>query len=308
MRRVYRHPAWPQIFHVIGTVGALLFVTVFAQSPSWPTPDKLLVFMTFVSMSFGQARELLKRFVPFVSLLLVYESFRGIAHQLNSNVHYLWMPHADRSIFGVLPTAWLQHYWWHGQVQWYDFAFYIFYMLHFVFPIALALIVWKLRDHFYWQYISSYIALSFAGFATYLLYPAAPPWMASDKGLIEPITRVSSSVWYALGIHDFPSLYNKIAPNPVAAVPSLHAAYATLFVLFAYRLFGKRWAALAMIYPVMIWLGTVYQGEHYAVDAMLGIIYAVASFFAVELFFKRVMPIIRKKTWYKHANRLLIKI
>lgn len=251
---------------------------------------------------------MLKRFVPFVSLLLVYESFRGLAHQLNNHVNYLWMPHIDRTLFGVLPTSWLQQHWWHGQVQWYDFAFYVFYMLHFVFPLALAVIVWKVRDNYYWQYVANYIVLSFAGFLTYLLFPAAPPWMASDKGLIEPITRVSSSVWYALGIQDFPSVYNKIAPNPVAAVPSLHAAYATLFVLFVHTLFGKKWALLAMIYPLMIWAGTVYQGEHYAIDAILGIVYALTTYLAVHVFFMRIMPTIRKMAWYKHANRFLSKI
>lgn len=306
--KIIRHPAWPQIFHTLGLVGTILLITIFAQSPSWPTPDKLLLFMTFASLTFGQARAMLKRFVPFVSLLLVYESFRGLAHQLNSHVHYLWMPAADRTIFGVLPTTWLQQQWWNGHVQWYDFAFYIFYMLHFVFPIALAVLVWKLRDKFYWQYISNYIVLSFAGFLTYLVYPAAPPWMASEQHLIEPITRVSSSVWYALGIHDFPSVYNKIAPNPVAAVPSLHAAYATLFVLCVYRLFGKRWAAIGMIYPLMIWLGTVYQGEHYAIDAILGIGYAITTFYLVDLFFKRAMPHIRKQVWYRHASKYLSKI
>ncbi len=306
--KVIRHPAWPQIFQAIGLIGTILLITIFAQSPSWPTPDKLLIFMTFASLTFGQARAMLKRFVPFVSLLLVYESFRGLAHQLNNHVNYLWMPHVDRELFGVLPTSWLQARWWHGQVQWYDFAFYVFYMLHFVFPIALAVIVWKIRDSFYWQYVANYIVLSFAGFLTYLLFPAAPPWMASDSGLIEPITRVSSSVWYALGIHDFPSVYNKIAPNPVAAVPSLHAAYATLFVLFVHRLFGKKWAAFALVYPLMIWVGTVYQGEHYAIDALLGILYALATFFAVNTFFVRAMPTVRKMAWYKQAHRYLSKI
>lgn len=282
----YRGP-WPQILRVIGLVGVLLFITVFVQSPSWPTPDKLLVLMTFFFMALGQAKEMLRRFLPFVALLLVYESFRGIAHSLNTHVNYLWMPSVDRWLFGTLPTSWLQHHWWHGQVRWYDFAFYIFYMLHFILPLGLAIAVWKLRDRFYWQYVSSYVVLSFSGFLTYLAFPAAPPWMASDKGLIEPITRISSSVWYALGIHDFPSIYNKLAPNPVAAVPSLHAGYATLFVILMYRLFGPRWALASTIYPIMIYIGTVYQGEHYAIDAILGIMYAIASYLLVDAAFNK---------------------
>lgn len=285
----------PVIGRLIGLVCSLVCIGIFLHTPSWPTPDKLLVFLTFVFMTFGQALVLLLRLGPFVVLLLAYESFRGLAHHLNTHVHYLWMPWVDRKIFGQLPTTWLQSHWWHGSVQWFDFVFYIFYMLHFILPIGLALLVWKLRETYYWQLVTSYILLSFTGFLTFLLFPAAPPWMAAQQGLIEPITRISSNVWYALGIHDFPSLYNRIAPNPVAAVPSLHAGYATLFVLLTYRLFGKKWALLACIYPVMIYLGTVYQGEHYAIDEILGLLYALVVFFSVDAFFK-------------HRRKRLVKI
>lgn len=233
-------------------------------------------------MMFSQAKEALKRLVPFVGILLVYESFRGLVPSLNKHVHYTEMIRFDRWLFGgTLPTTTLQHWLWHGHVQWYDFAFYLAYMLHFILPIGLAVLVWKRREKHYWRYITTYLAVSFAGFLTFLLFPAAPPWLAAQNGFIEPITRVSTNVFFALGVHDFPSVYNKISPNPVAAVPSLHAAYAMLLVLFVYKLFGKKWALLAVMYPLLIFFGTVYMGEHYAVDEILGIIYACAGYAAV---------------------------
>ena len=270
-----------KIFVGIGVVGTVACLAVFTAQPSFPTPDKLLVFAIFVAMLFGQAKELAKRLAPFVALLLVYESFRGVADHLNKHVNFMFMPNADRFLFfGTLPTTTLQQWWWHGSVQWYDFVFYLAYMMHFVLPIALAVLIWKTRDSQYWRFVTTYVILSFAGFLTYLLFPAAPPWMASNLGLIEPITRVSSDVWAALGIHDFPSLYNDISPNPVAAVPSLHAAYALLFALFLTTLYKTKWRFIAWVYPVLIWVGTVYQGEHYAIDAILGALYALAAFFA----------------------------
>lgn len=258
---------------------------LFLREPSWPTPDKLLVFMTFVFMIFGQAAEMLKRFVPFVGLLLVYESFRGIADGLNTRVNFTLMPDADRLMFGnTLPTSTLQSWLWHGTVQWYDFVFYLAYMMHFVLPIALAVLIWKKRPKAYWKYVSAFVIVSFAGFLTYVLFPAAPPWMASQQGVIEPISRVSSAVWAGLGIHDFPSLYNDISPNPVAAVPSLHAAYATLFALFAIKLFRSKWRYLALLQPFLIYLGTVYQGEHYAFDEILGALYGLAAYMIAPSF------------------------
>ena len=276
------------ITRIIGVIGSILCLGIYILEPSFPTPDKLLVFVTFVFMMFGQGWAVLKRLAPFVLLLLVYESFRGLVPYLNTNVRYTELINADLFMFGGrLPTVMLQNVLWHGYVQWYDFVFYLAYMLHFILPIGLALLIWKTREKHYWRFIATYLTVSFAGFITFLLYPAAPPWLASDKGLIEPITRVSSKVWYALGIHDFPSLYNKISPNPVAAMPSLHAAYATLLVLFIYKLYGKKWALLAAIYPTLIYIGTIYQGEHYAIDEIIGALYAVVGYAGVQWIYTR---------------------
>lgn len=272
---------WASALRIIGLVGTSLFVFLFASAPSFPTPDKILVFLTLTAMMYGQAREVLKRFVPFVALLLVYESFRGLVPGLNTRVNFTFMPIADKLMFfGELPTAVLQRWWWHGNVMWYDFVFYGAYTLHFVLPFALAVLVWKTREKQYWNIVTGFLVLSFAGFLTYLAFPAAPPWMATERGVIEPIVRVSSYVWGALGVQDFPTIYNKISPNPVAAVPSLHAAYSMLFVIYVTRLFQTRWRYLTWIYPLLIWVGTTYMGEHYVIDIVLGIIYAIASYFA----------------------------
>jgi hypothetical protein len=275
----------------MGVMGAVACIAVYLRQPSWPTPDKLVIVMTFFFMIFNQALAMLKRFAPFVVLLLVYESFRGLVPNLNHHVNYTWMISADSS-FGSLPTAVLQKALWHGRVQWYDFVLYLAYMLHFVLPFALAVYVWKLHEKQYWRYVSTFLLLSFAGFVTFLLFPAAPPWMAAREGYIAPITRISSEVWAALGVHDFPSLYNRISPNPVAAVPSLHAAYATLIALFSIEFFKSRWRYAAWLYPALIYFGTVYQGEHYLIDAVLGVLYALGMY--------EMTPFI-----LRHAKRLM---
>ncbi len=280
---------------LIGVIGVLACVIIFALKPSFPTPDKLLVFLTFVFMCFSQALDMLKRFVPFVAIILVYESFRGIADGLNSKVNFMFMADFDRWLFGgTLPTTSLQQWLWHGHVQWYDFVLYLAYMMHFVFPLTLAVVIWKKFPVYYWRYVTSFSLLMLAGFLTYVLFPAAPPWMAAEGGLIEPITRISSNVWFALGVNDFPSLYNKIAPNPVAAVPSLHAAFSTLFAIFFITLFKSRWRFVSLLYPAMIYFGTIYMGEHYAIDALIGIVYALIAYFAAPYLLRKLQALVRR--------------
>lgn len=280
-----------QLFRIVGVIGVITSLVIYIRQPSFPTPDKLLIFLTFAFMIFGQGLELVKRFVPFVALLLVYESFRGLVPHLNNNVDFHFLINSDLVLgFGHLPTSVLQDILWNGNVQWFDFVLYLFYMAHFVFPFALAVIIWKKREANYWRYITTFLLVSFMGFVTFLLFPAAPPWMASEQGLIEPIRRISSDVWFALGVQDFPSLYNKISPNPVAAMPSLHAAYATLVAIFGIKLFKTKWRYLVLIYPAAIYFGTVYQGEHYLIDEIAGGLYAAAAY----LLAPKVLHVIRQ--------------
>jgi membrane-associated phospholipid phosphatase len=266
-----------QTVGLAGTIGCL---AIFIHTPSFPTPDKLIGFLLFVFMIFRQAEMMLKRLLPFVLVILAYESFRSVADKLNGHVDYYLAPHFDQLLFGgKLPAQYLQQWLWKGHTSWYDVVLYIPYLLFFAIPLALAILVWKTKDKYYWQVVGAYSLLFFAAFVTFLIFPAAPPWLASDNHYIPHVIRVSSYVWASMGIHDFPSVYNHLAANPVAAVPSLHSACSTMFAMFIFKLYGKKWGVLSLLYPVMIYIGVIYEGEHYLFDVITGVIYAVAAYF-----------------------------
>ncbi|MBA3757685.1 phosphatase PAP2 family protein [Candidatus Saccharibacteria bacterium] len=286
---------------MLGAAGVATCLILFLINPSFPTPDKILFFLVFVFMIFKQATVMLRRLLPFVAVLLVYESFRGFADELGAQVNFTLAPAADELLFGGLPTTYLQNLLWTGSVSWYDFVFYGAYLLHFILPIALVILIWKTRPKHYWRSVASFTIVAFAAFVTYFLIPAAPPWMAAEQGYIAPITRISSEVWGAFGLQDFPSLYNSISPNPVAAIPSLHAAWATLISIIVLRLYGGRWGLFSAIYPVLIFIGTVYQGEHYVFDVILGVIYAAAGYY---LTYYAVNLLQARKTYRRKALRL----
>jgi membrane-associated phospholipid phosphatase len=127
------------------------------------------------------------------------------------------------------------------------------------------------------------------GFVTYALFPAAPPWMASQTGHLEPTTRIVGYVWSEIPIAHFNSLFERGSQyaNPVAAVPSLHAAYTLLIVLFLWRAAGRgRW--LLALYPLAMAFVLVYFAEHYLVDILLGWVYALFAFWAVNVLADRL--------------------
>jgi membrane-associated phospholipid phosphatase len=225
-------------------------------------------------------KDLLKCYSPFIVLLLTFASLRNLVPELSKHVHYTLMPNFDKAVFGTLPTITLQHLLWHGYVTWYDYFLYGFYVSHYIFPVFLAWIIYKYHKKEYLNFAMTYMLTTFSAFILFIIYPTAPPWLASQNGYIPHITRISSSIFASLGVHNFAKLYGSYAPNPVAAAPSLHTAYSVLFVLFIYKFFGKRWAAVSLIYPV---LGVVYLGEHYVFDVLTGAMLAIVSFFLTPL-------------------------
>ncbi len=269
---------------VLRAVVVLLACALLLIKRSIWTPDTLLLGVVIVGVIFGRTREFIRRFVPFLGMLIVYDSMRGLADNLNSHVNYSQMIDFDRWLFGgSLPTSWLQAHLWHGQVQWYDFYFYFLYTLHFLVPLILGLVLWKWRPKLYWPFVWTVVGVSFAAFVTYIIFPAAPPWLAKEMGYItEPLHRVSSDVWWAMGVKDFSELYKNISPNAVAAVPSLHSAYPLIAALFVLRAFGFRRTWWIALYPISMWVGVVYLGEHYVFDVLAAILY-VATVILVGL-------------------------
>jgi hypothetical protein len=271
---------------VAGGVLAAWLLMGFVLQPTWPTPDWLLLVATFVFMALGQALQLLRKLAPFCALILLYESFRNIAPQLNSRVNFEWMIETDLFLTGSsqLPTVRLQEWLWRGTPSWYDYLYYMVYMAHFVLPVLIVILVWKLgTDREHRVVVTSFVTLTLAGFVTYIAFPAAPPWMASEQGYMPQIERLSDHVYVAMGLAGQTTLWSQISPNPVAAVPSMHAGYATLFAILVIAIFGRRWALPALAYPFIIFVGTVYAGEHYVIDEILGAAYAGAAFIAARL-------------------------
>ncbi|HSX28857.1 MAG TPA: phosphatase PAP2 family protein [Candidatus Saccharimonadales bacterium] len=289
-------------------VAALLYVFVILRV-FW-TPDTLFIALFILFVIFGQAKAFVIRFLPFIALLLVYDSFRGLADNLNHAVHYQQMISFDTWLgSGTLPTAWLQQHLWHGHVMWYDFYFYFLYTIHFVAPVVLAVIIWKKRDELYWPFVAALVGLSFAAFITYVLFPAAPPWMASQNHFIPHIQRISSDIWAAMGVENFSEVYGKLSPNEVAAVPSLHAAYPLLFLLFLAKVFSWRRVWWLAVYPISVWLGVVYLSEHYVFDVLLGILYALVAYTVTM----RVYAVSQRRHWtwrslVPHLHRVTIGV
>lgn len=254
-------------------------------------PEMILLGLLLGAVVLGQLFKFIRDWLPFVFILLVWQMLRGYADNAATGggfpLHVGEMVHWDRFLFGGhLPTLTLQEaLYTPGQAHWYDVATTMFWAFHFVLPLLFAFYLWATRRHIYWKFVSCLVLLSFAGFATYVLFPAAPPWYASSVGVINhPVYLIRVDVLNNLHVNVADSLSWIMLqgnPDPVAAMPSLHAAYPT--TVFWFCLFYWRKAIpFAVMYCLGLWFSIVYIGDHYVVDALAGIIYSTAAFFTVH--------------------------
>jgi hypothetical protein len=169
-----------------------------------------------------------------------------------------------------------------GRVQWWDYPAWVMYLSHFVFTVAIALWCYVRHRDWFHRLALLILTVSICGFITYFILPAVPPWLASRNGDLEPTTRIVHDVWAHLGIDGAARVFGgdaKLA-NPVAALPSLHAAWPFMVLLFLWNKVGRwRWAILA--YNAVMILVLVYGAEHYVSDILLGWLYATVVYVVV---------------------------
>jgi len=121
----------------------------------------------------------------------------------------------------------------------------------------------------------------------YILYPMAPPWMASEEGYIQAtLPRLTGRGWRDLGLGRFDLVLQGVG-NPVAAMPSLHAGITFLVAMYGIWRLRTPLRYLLLLYPVAMSVTLVYYGEHYVVDVLAGAVLAALVMVACGLWERR---------------------
>jgi hypothetical protein len=265
---------------------AVAYVSVTAAYLVWHhnfvSPDQFFLLVLLVSVFLGRAKTFLWDWLPLVVLLFGYEYVRSLVPLINSHVYLKAMIDFDRFLFGSVPTVALQSRFYDPDApHWYDYAAVILYFLHFIVPLSAAFMLWLRNRAAFREYAAGILILSYSAYLTYLVFPAAPPWLAAQSGLLPPVNRILSNT--LLQFRDpisLPTLYSKLGVNMVAAVPSLHAGYPLLMALFVGEK-APRLAPVLAVYVLAVWMAIVYLGEHYVFDVVTGAIYAVVAYLLV---------------------------
>jgi PAP2 superfamily len=284
------------------TIGWILFAAslvvyyILAGIP-WSTNSVLLyVVAGLIISSLGSGvrwKRLMLDWLPLIVVLFGYGILRGYAsHTLWGQRSFLhgtmvqafvtpqvWF---DTHVFSVDPTVQLQRWLYiPGHIHFWDYLVWACYMTHFFASFIIAGVLWKTNHARFRRYVPLFVGLTFIGYITYVLYPAMPPWMASQFGRMPPTTRIIDQVWAHLHLGLGVSLFagGSKFDNNVAAMPSLHGAYPLLICLFFWKAASNRKRILLAAYPICMAFSLVYTAEHFVIDILVGWTYAIAIFY-----------------------------
>ncbi len=135
---------------------------------------------------------------------------------------------------------------------------------HFVVTLGLLGWLWWARADCYRPLRNTLVIVNVLAFVVFWLYPVAPPRM------LPGFTDVVAST-HAFGSWHTGALASQA--NQLAAMPSLHIAWAVWCTLAVWQITRRRWArALAALYPCVTALAVLATGNHYVFDLFGGLV------------------------------------
>jgi len=163
--------------------------------------------------------------------------------------------------------------------------------------VSVACALWLFfRDYAAMQRFTwSFLALNVAGFVTYHLYPAAPPWYFHAHGCAVDVLAHASEgpnlarvdAW--LGVPYFAGMYGR-ASSVFGAMPSLHVAYPLLVVFAGWASFGWPLRIAGILFESLMVFAAAYLDHHWVLDIVAGLAYCVAVAAAAAWIARRGTP------------------
>jgi PAP2 superfamily len=302
-----RAPRTSTVLRLVALVAYVAIFLVYSASQGVPFDREQLALWIIGALAVGcigkpwrAAMHLVVDWVPFVAVFLAYDYSRGAADALGFSTKVTPQINVDRLLFGGhVPTVWLQEHLYEPHVvRWWDVVVAVTYVTHYFVPLAVAGVLWS-RNRLVWKrYVARLMVLSFSAVAFFCVFPTAPPWMASRQGRIGDVERIATRGWGRVGLDSAHSLLSKgqATVNLVAAVPSLHAAYAALVAVTLWPMLRPRWLrAVLLVHPALMVFTIVYGGEHYVADALAGYVLLALACWACA----------RVERWWTNRNEAI---
>ena len=158
---------------------------------------------------------------------------------------------------------------------------------HFVLTLGLLAWLWWRRADIYRPLRNSLVLVNLLGFLVFWLYPVAPPRMLAGFTDVVASTHAIGS-WHtgALASH----------ANELAAMPSLHLAWAGWCALVLWRISRRRWVrALGMVHVGLTTVAVLATGNHFVLDVLAGLVVLAVAVRATRALEARLSLLARRR-------------
>lgn len=291
MRSIWpRYTLWP----AVPFLAWCLYCVVLRGEHRW---ELYAVMLGVPPLAYANAtsKRLFIALLPFGLVGLLYDSMRFVKNVGLSaaTVHVCDLRQHEMDLFGMTVGGqratvhdWFQAHW--SPVL--DAVCAIPYGTYLFIPLGYAIFLYT-RDYTTVQrYMWAFFVLNVVGFATYHLYPAAPPWYFHKAGCTvdlgarayEGANLARVDRW--LGYSYFAGLYGR-SNDIFGAVPSLHVAYPFLMVIEGWRHHRTPGRSLIVLFFVATCFAAVYLDHHWIIDVVIGLLYTAVVHLALRWIF-----------------------
>jgi diacylglycerol O-acyltransferase len=138
---------------------------------------------------------------------------------------------------------------------------------HFIVTLGLVGWLWWRHPQLYRPLRNSLVLINVVGLAVFWCYPTAPPRLLDPARYVDIVAAT-----HAIGSWHTGTLAT--AANQLAAMPSLHIAWAAWSSLALWRILGgyrHRWVLAVWLYPAVTTLAVLATGNHFLADAVAGL-------------------------------------
>lgn len=255
-------------------------------------PDHLFLIFIIIAgyIAHPFSKKMVLGFMLFIIYWIIYDSMRVFPNYLFNSVRIMEPYTIEKTLFGITSSQGIlspNEYFASNSSSFLDVLSGFFYINWVPIPLLFALYLFFKNKTLLVHFFGAFLIVNLIGFVFYYIYPAAPPWYLEKYGTEIIYNTPGSAAGLSrfdefFNINLFHSLYEKNS-NVFAAMPSLHAAYPIIVLMYGIRQKLRIGIIIFALFLIGIWFSAVYSGHHYVIDLLAG---ALCAFLGITLYEK----------------------
>ncbi|CAF3069862.1 unnamed protein product [Rotaria sp. Silwood2] len=253
----------------------------------------IIIYLVLISLYLlsDRTRRFTLAIIIYFTYLFLYDALHLIPNYTVSQVHISDVYLVEKKFFGIFINGHmmtLNEFFKLHHIPLLDILTGICYLNWIPIPIAYSFYLYRYRSkRDYIDFALTFLLTNILGFIIYYIVPAAPPWYIEIYGFNMNMKAAGNPAGFIhfdkiTGLGIFSAMYSKNA-NVFAAIPSLHAAYPVITVLYG-SLSKKIWLHIGFVlFTLSVWFSAVYSRHHYVLDVLVGGTCAVIAYILYRL-------------------------